>query len=386
MNKINADDITELRQIKWKTNLSRNLEDFSNVISDDTVFEKYFGVEYVEKLTHKSKELSGTIIKLGLVYTILMLSLFASQNVNNSEFEVFGYGFKNLNNYKEFLLFLATVISPISAIFIAYQKYLNSLAKECLKKLSPDTNIRKFYSYRFIDEYFDGLLNAKPRESNSWHAFSVFIIISFGLVLLFLFFTLVISSFLIQIYVIYDVVTKPTLSYYMNLFVVTFAITSIAFSWLTSIIQLPMPEIDYSNYSKLSEIEEQDPEKYKEIMKKLAIESSKKEARSLIILYAIIYIVSFSVIAIQWYPSSLNNLYYFIGKAMPGAFFVMLLANTLLGYMHKKGLIWFFRSYPDESMDRLSIYGRMKNIFLLIKIAITVCMSVGYAFYSLSSN
>lgn len=37
------DGLTKLRQIKWRTNLSRRIDDFSKVISDDSVFEKYFG-------------------------------------------------------------------------------------------------------------------------------------------------------------------------------------------------------------------------------------------------------------------------------------------------------------------------------------------------------
>lgn len=377
------DEITKLWQIKWKTNLSRNIEEFSKVIDDDAVFEKYFGERYVEKLTNKSKELSRTIIKLGLIYTILMLSLFASQNISNSEFEVFGYGFKNLGNYKEFLLFLAAVISPISAILAAYQKYINSLVKECLKKLSPDENIRKFYSHRFIDEYFDSLINAKPSESSSWHGFSVFLIVAFGLLLLFLMFTLIASSFFIQIYVIYDVINKPSLSYYINLFVITFAITSISLSWLVSIIQFPIPEVDRSNVLKLSKIKDEDPEKYQEIMRKLASESAKKEARSLIVLYAIIYILSFSLIAMQWYPSSFDNLTYFLGKAIPGAFLVMFFANEILGFIFRQGRAWYFRNYPDGADKNMRVYGKIEKIFLLIKILVPLIMSSGYAFYTL---
>ncbi|MDD2830120.1 MAG: hypothetical protein PHW18_11145 [Sulfuricurvum sp.] len=385
MSNANVDDeIFTLRQLKWKTNLSRNIEKFSEIINDEKVFNKYFGEQYVDKLTQKSKELLRNIIKLGLIYTVLMLSLFASQNISNSEFEVFGFGFKNLGNYKEFLLFLAAVISPISAILVAYQKYINALIKECIKKLIPDDNIRKFYTHIYIDEYSDGLINIDPIPSNSLHGFSVFMMVSFVLVLIFLFLTLLAGSFLIQINVIYDVATKPSSSHYINLFVIIFSITSILFSWIVSIIQLPMPEIDRSNYYKLSKIKDEDPEKYQDIMIKLGKESSKKEERSSLISHTIIYTITFSAIAIRWYPDSLINLSYFLEYAMPGAFIVIFSAYIILKYIRKQGLSWLFRKYPNSTDERLQIYSRMEKIFLLIKIVIPIFMSTAYAFYALS--
>lgn len=161
------DDLIKLRQIKWKTNLSRQINEFSEIIKDDEVFEKYFGEKYVEKLTNKSKAITRTIIKLGVVYSALMLSLFASQKLNQSEFEFFGYGFKNLAYYKEFLLFLAAAISPVSAILSAYQKYLTALIKECLNKIVPNAKIRQFYSHLYLDEYFDGLMGKNSGASTT---------------------------------------------------------------------------------------------------------------------------------------------------------------------------------------------------------------------------
>lgn len=393
MNKTNEDEeIIKLQQIKWKTNLSRNIDKFSEVIDNKVVFEEYFGEEYIEKLASKSKDLSRMILKLGLIYTILMLSLFASQNIGKSEFEIFGYGFKNLGQYKEFLLFLAAIVSPISAIFSAYNTYLNKLIKECIKKITPDDNIQRFYSYKYIDEYIDGLMPIKSSKPSTWHGFSVFITTLFGLMLLFLLFTLLTASFLIQIFVIYDVIINPSSSYYIHLFVTAFAIVSMLSSLLVSIIQFPMPEVDNSNYLKLSKLEEENPEKYQKTMEKLAKESSKKDARSLIILYVIIYTITFPIIAIYWHPDSLNNLTYFLGKAMPGAFIIMFLSNAILGYIKKSGHIWFFRNYPDKpeaeesyKIERLYKFEKMQKIFLVIKILVPFSMSVGYSFYALSN-
>ncbi|MDF1587999.1 MAG: hypothetical protein P1P93_02415 [Gammaproteobacteria bacterium] len=379
----NTEEITKLREIRWKTHLSQRVQDFAKVISDDDVFEKYFGQPYVEKLTSKSKDITKLVFKLGVIYTALMLSLFASHNVSESEFEVFGYGFKNLGSYKELLLFLAVSISPISAILLAYQKYINALVTECLKKLAPDESTRKFYSFTFTDDYFDGLISRNSGASTYWHGSVKLLTVVFGFTLLFLLITLIAGSFFIQISVIYDVATKPSLSQYVNLFVLVYAITSILFSWLISILQFPMPEVDLRNYSRLSELENNDPDKYKELMRKFSAESSKKEAISTIITSFVIYMSIFTAIVFYWHPSSLDDLTFILGKGMSGAFIVLFFSNELMGFIRKRVLAWFFRNYSEGVPNRLVMFGKVQKFLLFIRMIVPAVMSIGYAFYAL---
>ena len=122
----------------------------------------------------------------------------------------------------------------------------------CLAKLISDSEIRRFYSYKYVDDYSEGILNKRTVELGNWHGATIFIMGVLAIALLLFFVTLVVGSFFVQISVIYDVATNPASSKYVNLFVVTFAITSIITSWLIFILQLPMPEVDLSNYSKLA--------------------------------------------------------------------------------------------------------------------------------------
>lgn len=386
MNKTSNDKITNLRRVMWKTHLSKYIDEFSEIISNGEVFEQYFGERYVEKLASKSKGITKTILKLGAIYTALMLSLFAFHNTSQSEFVVFGYGFKNIGNYKELLLFLAVSILPVTAVMSAHQKYINALANECLKKLCPDAQVRKFYSYTFIDEYFDGLVSRKAHPSAHWHGFAVFLTALLGLALLFLFVTLIAASFFIQISVIYDVATEPASSHYINLFVIIYAITSILFSWLVSIIQFPMPQVDLSFYTKLSELEKEDPDKYNELMRELASKDSKKEAISIIVLSAGIYISLFTCVAIYWFSSPIGDLAFFLGKAMPGAFIVLFLSNEIIGFTRKRVFAWFFRKFPEDKPNRLEIFGKVKKILLIIKITVPAILSVAYAFYAFTQG
>jgi len=379
------EEIKKLREIRWKTHLSKRVQEFSEVISDDDVFEKYFGESYVAKLSSKSREITRLVFKLGVIYTALMLSLFASHNSSQSEFEVFGYGFKNLGAYKELLLLLAVSISPITAVLMAYQKYINALGTECLKKLAPDASVRKFYSYTFIDDYFDGLTSRSMGEATYWHGSVKLITVLFGITLLLLLITLVAGSFFIQISVIYDVATKPSTSEYINLFVLAYAVASISFSWLVSIMQFPMPEVDISNYSKLSEIEKNDPDRYRELMRQLAADSSKKEAVSTIISSSVIYMSLFTAIGFYWYPSALDDLALFLGKGMIGAFLVLFLSNEIMGFIRKRVLAWFFRNHTENDSNRLKVFGKVQKLIFLNRISVPAAMSIGYAFYALPS-
>ncbi|WP_072681513.1 hypothetical protein [Arcobacter sp. LA11] len=255
------------------------------------------------------------------------------------------------------------------------------MINECIKKISSNDEIRKFYTYKYINKYFEGWTYITSKKENNWHSLAIVLMLMLGLFLLLLFVTLMIVSFLIQINVIYDVITKPSSSYFINLFVVSFALISIMFSWIVAIIQLPLPEVDNSNYQKLLEMEQNDPRKYEETIKKIAIKSSKKEARYLIALYAIIYTITFSLISIYFYPESLDKIEYFLGKAIPGAFLVMFFSNEILGFIFNKGRVWFFTNYSEKSINRLTIFKRMERFFLLIKVIIPLIMSVIYTFY-----
>ncbi|WP_339021829.1 hypothetical protein [Aeromonas salmonicida] len=378
-------EIIRLRQIRWKSPLSRKIEEFSELISDNEVFDRCFGEGYTNELATKSKAITHLVLKLGLIYSILMLSLYASQNINGSEFEIFGYGFKNLGNYKELLLLLAAVISPISAICSAYQKYLNALVSECLKKLSPDAKTRKYYSLKFVDEYFEWLPSRPTEKSISWHGFTIFLMVFLVVTLMLLFFTILVGSFFIQINVIYDIAINPSSSKSVNIFVLSVSISAILLSWLITIVQLPMPEVDVSNSLRLEEIREVDPVKYQTIMGRMADESIRREATSIFITSSMVYISIFTSLSIFFFPETLNNITVFLSKAMPGVFFVLFLSSETIKFVRKKILHWFFKKYPDESLYRLKVFGNVTKILVLIRVIFPLVFSLSYALYSLGS-
>lgn len=375
-------DINKFSQIKWRTALSKKVEKFAEIIRDDEIFNKYFGEEYVVRLTDKSKKLTQLTITLGVVYLILMLSLFASQNIGDSEFELFGYGFKNLSHYKEFLLLLASIISPLSAVLEAHKKYINALVGECLKKLSPNDIVRKFYSNKFIDDYLDSLSPESSGGPTVRHGLATFVYGGVVLVFIALLVAIVVGSFLVQISVIVDVIRRPSLPFYVNIFIVSISIASILLSWILAIIQMPMPEVDFSNSLKLSEIKESAPKKYQNIMGRLAKENAKKDKLSTLILSAIIFTSSFAGIGIYLFPDHLQNLPLLLGNAITGLLVVSILSTKLSATASKWGWRWYFNNYKEGDTRRVVVFGRLKMLMLFMKIAFPLLFTFSYCIYS----
>ena len=58
-----TDGIDRFEKIVWKSNLQRKIEHFRETINEESNFENYFGIEYLEKLCIKSDKLGSKIIK-----------------------------------------------------------------------------------------------------------------------------------------------------------------------------------------------------------------------------------------------------------------------------------------------------------------------------------
>lgn len=273
------ESIKELTSVNWKTALSVHINKFKDTINQNDNFERFFGEKYIEKLSEKYKAFQKTTIKLGTVYLVLILLLFATQSSVNSEFEFLGFGFKNLEQNKELLLLLSAIIAIVNSILTAYCKYIRAIIKEGINKVtSNNDDIGKFYSIFFIDDYFSWLPAHPNQEGRTWHGFTLVIFSLFVIATLILIAIIYIGSILVQIIVIYDVATKPASHEYFNTFVVIFTIASICFSWLVTFMQFPLPEVDTSNYSKLTKIKEANPEQYKRILSDIASNNLKKKS------------------------------------------------------------------------------------------------------------
>ncbi|GGP74841.1 hypothetical protein GCM10009347_43260 [Shewanella algicola] len=48
------DDLKQFEKTTWKSNLTRRVDSFREVINEGNNFEEFFGKEYLEKLTEKS--------------------------------------------------------------------------------------------------------------------------------------------------------------------------------------------------------------------------------------------------------------------------------------------------------------------------------------------
>lgn len=377
------DDLKQFEKTTWKSNLTRRIDSFREVINEGNNFEEFFGKEYIEKLTEKSARLNSLTIKLFIFYSIIMISLYSAQNLQDIELRILGYSFKNLGAYKEFLLFIGAIVTPISALVAAYTKYIDALIKECIAKIAPDENVRDFYKHIWVDSAADALFKKmKKGEKIHQHGFSVLLAAFILLILALILVTLLLASFFIQIVVIYDVYVNPATPGYINTFVIIFALSSILFSWLVSLVQLPMPEVDYSNYGKVANLEKEDPEKYKKLMDEISKEEAKKDAKSIILTSALTYLIAFSGLSFIWYGLTLQDISVFLPKAVTGALFVMFFSNEFLGFFRKISYRWFFKNYPEGKEGRTKVFTKLQKILSFMKILSPMVLTIIYSQYA----
>jgi len=350
----------EFEEIKWKSILSNKIDEFTQVISDDKVFNKYFGVEYVEKISQKAKELSSITVKLGILYSLMMLSLFATQYGKNLDFRVLGYSFKNLAEIKEYLLLVAAIISLVTSVYSAYETYLIEIVKECLKKISPEKNVRDFYKHLYLNEPLDVYSSKPTGEKKYWHGVVDLWIGFFILAMILFLVSILVAFYFIQLSVIYDVFTNPiSRDNHLSIFIVSVACLSILVSILIYTIKIPMPIVDYGVYDKLEKLKKDDPEKHKELMMQKTKIKNVRETRLIVALACLITIFTFSIYSIFINPQLFDEFIGVIYISVFGSIVVMFFSLEANTYMQK----YLYKNYfKNKSSGSDEGYKGFKNL------------------------
>jgi len=373
-----SDDINELNRIVWRTATSGRLERFAKLLNDPEA-QKHFDETFVTKLSTKIEHLFRLIFLLGGIYAILMLSLFAAQDPNKSEFQILGYSFKNLGYYKEFLLFAAALLSPISSGISAYHRYLSELRKIALKKLYPNPQILEFVTHIYSDGYSDPLLKDSQSEHIKPHGFTVFLVAAFGIVFLAVLIAFLASSFILQIAVIYDVANNPSSSPFINRFIVGFSLSAIALSWLIALLQLPLPEVDLGGYIKLSKLRKSNQQMYQETMKRLSAVSARRERAWSIGSAVAIFVFTYSAIGIVLPSQVQQNLWPLLFKSLPGIALVVIVATSVVSRIKSTIYRSYFRKYPEGSDPEFKSFSRATKFISLTRLALTFIASIAYS-------
>lgn len=381
----NPSDVSALNRIVWRTAISGRLERFAALLNDPEA-QRHFDDVFVAKLSTKIERLFRLILVLGAIYTILMLSLFAAQDPSKAEFQILGYSFKNLGYYKEFLLFAAALLSPVSSGITAYHRYLSELRKVALKKIFPNPQVLEFAAHIYKDEYADPLIKDRQAPHLRPHGFTVFLVAAFGIVFLIVLVALLTSSFILQIAVIYDVANHPSSSPFINRFIVAFSLGAIALSWLIGLLQLPLPEVDLGAYDKLRELRESDQQKYQETMKRLAADSAKRERVWAIGSAVAIFVFTYSAIAVLLPSQKDLALWSLLFKSFPGIVFAVFVAATVASRIKNAIYSSYFRNYPDGSDPVFKSFSRATKIIGFTRLGLTFIASIAYSLWVMSSR
>jgi len=376
----NSSDVKALNRIVWRTAISGRLERFSALLNDPEA-QRYFDEAFAAKLSTKIERLFRLILVLGAIYAVLMLSLYAAQDPNKAEFQILGYSFKNLGYYKEFLLFAAALLSPISSGISAYHRYLSELRKIALKKLFQNPNILEFAAHIYTDSYADPLIKDRQTTHLRPHGFTVFLVAAFGVVFLAVLVALVASSFILQIAVIYDVANNPSSSPFINRFIVAFSLGAIALSWLIGLLQLPLPEVDLGAYTKLRELRESDQQKYQETMKRLAADSAKRERTWAVGSAVAIFVFTYSGMAILLPSEQHQVLWPLLFKSFPGIVLSVIVATSVASRIKSAIYRSYFRNHPEGSDPEFKSFSRATKIIGFSRLGLTFIASMAYSLW-----
>jgi len=355
-------EIKEFEEVKWRSILSSKIDEFSQLISDDKVFDGYFGIEFVEKISEKSNALSSMNIKMGIFYSLMMLSLFATQYGKNLDFQVLGYAFKNLAEIKEFILLVAAIISLVTSIFSLYVTYLQKIIGECLKKLAPEKDVRNFYKHLFLHEPLE-VFSAKPvGEKRYWHGV-VDLLLGFFFLAIFLFLISVyVAFFFIQLNVIYDVFTNPiSEDNQFSIFIVSIACLSIIVSILIYMLRLPMPIVDYGIYDKLEELEKENPDKHKEVMSQKNNNKSIRETRLVVSIACLFFIFTFAIYSIFLNPELFDEIIRVTFTSIFGSLTVMFFSLEANKHLQQHLYEDYFKNRPNDSGERFKGFKNLQR-------------------------
>lgn|GEM_PF-1598514 len=271
----------KMNDLRWKTTVSRKVEEFQRVISRAGEKNDYFDLDYVSRLNEKSKELSNLGLKLSLLYFLLMLSLYLSKDSGDQPLNLFGYSLENLGKYKEFILFCAAAVVPFMSVNYAYKSYLDALKKECLRSITGGGDVYEYYKHAWLNEPWDALLKPRKISDNIYsHKVIGILLIIFLILILVIAASFYIGAFLLQMLVVFDVATNPSSDKFTNTFVVIFTVSSILLSWVVTILRAPLPENDYSIYEKLNKLKSSSEEDY---TKSLSVLAKRKDFRRFIV-------------------------------------------------------------------------------------------------------
>ena len=360
-------DAYEVR--KWKQFYTVFQDNFKSLLRDIDI-DREFGDDYLTHIGERRRELFKTYYKLSSILLLVVLFLGIIDSGAISEITIFGTTFLGDSPTLAVLLLVSSLltiaVSMISLMEIHYSAIIDSIVE-----VKKDTKIGDYYKLQFIwsldaiDEGFDS-------KDNHFKAKILvgFIAIVMGITVLLVMFVIGFLQLYILVSSIISVIEDSHLPGLINTSIVIVGICAVSFYLLRFIFLLPLPYSDYSNLSKLEQIEQDDPKRAYEIKMEIAKRSLKKERRNVVILQLIAVIAFYIIplIAINWRDffssyASLIPLIYTI------AIFMVIITTILDKY--EAAVLLAEKDDTDESL-RVSQYVKDKKKILRIRIVVSI--------------
>ena len=375
------DDVANIRDFsvrKWRTLNSVARENFRREFREETNAE-LFSEAFIHSVGARWRELQRVHLRLAVVLFLLVLFIGAIQFGAVQTITIFGLRVTNSNPSIAVLVLIATMLlfstSILSMVADHYESVIQSFA---IEKVGDD--LAKLYVLQFTWQGTTPLDASWRRDGDQFGSKIIFFFI------LLLVTSLVLFAFLaeaLQLYLLTSAILflydHPRLPLPMNIFTVVLSASAIVFCVIKWILQLPLPYTDYSNLSRLKELEEKDPTRATEIRTTIARNGLRRERRNNLLLEQLTLVVAMGTLYLVFYREAFFSDLFMLWPLIVGAVVLSFFISPTMDRIESAVILGSRRS--DQKQLQVERYVRNKKRLFYLRIFVSLVSGVLFFFW-----
>ncbi|MDE0410301.1 MAG: hypothetical protein OXN81_20850 [Alphaproteobacteria bacterium] len=272
--------IQSLEVIRWKTLDSVSFERFQRLIMDEGNRD-IFDEDFAEKIGDRLRELERFGLRTSALLLAIILFMGAINTEMINEINILGVKISKHNSSLDVLVLMTSILFFLTSITNLIGSYYTNLLNSIIKS-KFDKDVTEYYMSKFSWSF--GNIFGKIRNQNQYikPKFLVILIIAtwatsitVAAVVIYVLQIFIFSSSILSIYTDtrdYDIIGIP---------IIVVALCALVFHIGSLVIQLPLPMVDRENVKILTDLEESDPEKAREIRASIAKRNLETEKRNI---------------------------------------------------------------------------------------------------------
>lgn len=276
-------DIKDYHVIKWRSCISIAVEYFSILLQDPSL-KCFFNSVFAAGIGERLRELHRAEFRILflLLPFILLLGAFESDFIER--ITVFGISLSKDNATIVVLLLISAILILFSSTVSTVSGYYSEILSAYINA-HCDERTAKFYRHQFqwdIGSIFSGL---GDKEFHVHHnLLTVAIVCVWGLALIFAAIIVKVLMLLIFAGAIVSTWNVSSMSEFVTIPIVLVAMCALVFDITSMLLRCPLPFTDYSNISKINDLEITDPVQAAQIRDNIARRGLQRDRRNILML------------------------------------------------------------------------------------------------------